>query len=195
MKKHVLRVITHWALMAHIYVSMAGFTLALLFGVTGLTLNHQDFGLSEPRITKSEIGLDPELVKSEDQAAVEECVRQRLGLRSRPTDYNADPDQIQITFAVPGGRTLVTIDRATGNAEVEKETRGFMGKLGDLHKGFDTGRVWYWTIDVAALMLIVSSFTGMITLIGLRARRRTGFALCALSILSVLAIYVIYVPK
>jgi len=195
MKKHVLRVITHWALMAHIYVSMAGFTLALLFGVTGLTLNHQDFGLSEPRITNSEIGLDPELVKSEDQAAVEECVRQRLGLRSRPTDYNADPDQIQITFAVPGGRTLVTIDRATGNAEVEKETRGFMGKLGDLHKGFDTGKVWYWTIDVAAMMLIVSSLTGMITLIALRARRRTGFALCALSILSVLAIYVIYVPK
>src|SRR5262245_126727 len=195
MKKHVLRVITHWALLAHIYVSMAGFTLALLFGVTGLTLNQQDFGLSEPRITKSQIELDPELVKSEDQAAVEECVRQRLGLQSRPTDYNADPDQIQITFAVPGGRTLVTIDRATGNAEVEKETRGFMGKLGDLHKGFDTGRAWYWTIDVAALMLIVSSLTGMITLIALRARRRTGFALCALSVLSVLAIYVIWVPK
>ena len=195
MKKHVLRVITHWALMAHIYVSMAGFTLALLFGVTGLTLNHQDFGLSEPRITKSEINLDHELVKSENQAAVEECVRQKLELQSPPTDYHADPDQIQITFAVPGGRTLVTIDRANGNAEVEKETRGFWGKLGDLHKGFDAGKVWYWTIDVAAMMLIVSSLTGMVTLIALRARRRTGFALCALSVLSVLAIYVMYVPK
>jgi hypothetical protein len=195
MKKHVLRVITHWALLAHIYVSMAGFTLALLFGVTGLTLNHQDFGFSEPQITKSEITLDEELVKSDDQTALEKCVRQTLGLKWPSTDYHADPDQIQITFAAPGGRTLVTIDRTNGRAEVEKETRGFMGKLGDLHKGFDAGKVWYWTIDVAALFLIVSSLTGMITLVALRARRRTGFAICALSVLSVLAIYVIYVPK
>jgi uncharacterized protein len=195
MRKHVLRVITHWALLAHIYVSMAGFTLALLFGVTGLTLNHQDFGLSEPQITKSEVSLDTELVKGDDPTALEKCVRQTLGLQWPSTDYHADPDQIQITFAAAGGRTLVTIDRATGKADVEKETRGFMGKLGDLHKGFDTGKVWYWTIDVAAALLIVSSLTGIITLVALRARRRTGFAICALSVLSVLAIYVIYVPK
>jgi hypothetical protein len=195
MKKHVLRVITHWALLAHIYVSMAGFTLALLFGVTGLTLNHQDFGFSEPQITKSEITLDEQLVKSDDQTALEKCVRQTLGLKWPSTDYHADPAQIQITFAAPGGRTLVTIDRTNGRAEVENETRGFMGKLGDLHKGFDTGKVWYWTIDVAALMLVVSSLTGMITLVALRARRRTGFAICALSILSVLAIYAIWVPR
>src|SRR5262245_49656657 len=109
MKKHVLRVITHWALLAHIYVSMAGFMLALLFGVTGLTLNHQDFGFSEPQITKSEITLDEELVKGDDQAALEKCVRQSLGLKWPSTDYHADPGQIQITFAAPGGRTLVTI--------------------------------------------------------------------------------------
>ena len=90
---------------------------------------------------------------------------------------------------------VVTIDRHTGRAEVEKETRGLFGRLGDLHKGFDTGKVWYWTIDLAALLIVISSLTGIVTLLALRARRRTGFALCALSILSVLAIYVIYVPK
>src|SRR5262245_37957858 len=193
--KHVVRVIAHWALLAHIYVSMAGFTLALIFGVTGLTLNHQDFGWSEPRIATSQIILDKSLIDNADQVAIEQCLRQRLGLRWPPTDYRDDPDQIQITFAAPGARTAVTINRANGTAEVERENRGFMGKLGDLHKGLDVGKVWYGTIDVVAILLVISSLTGMVTLVALRARRRTGFAVCALGILTVIAIYVMYVPK
>jgi hypothetical protein len=193
--KHVVRLIAHWALMAHIYVSMAGFTLALIFGVTGLTLNHHDFGWSEPRIATSQIILDKSLIDNADQVAIEQCLRQKLGLRWPSTDYHDDPDQIQITFAAPGVRTAVTINRANGTAEVERENRGFMGKLGDLHKGLDVGRAWYWTIDVAAILLVISSLTGIMTLLALRARRRTGFAVCALGILTVIAIYVMYVPK
>jgi len=193
--RHVVRVITHWALLAHIYISMAGFTLALLFGVTGLTLNHQDFGFSEPRIARLEIIVDQNLVDNPDQAALEQCVRQKLGLRSPATDYHDDPDQIQMTFAVPGARTVVTINRVDGRGQVERESRGFLGKLGDLHKGFDTGNAWYWTIDVAAVLLVISSLTGMVTLVALRARRRTGFTICVLGILTVITIYVLCVPK
>src|SRR5262245_17132561 len=152
--KHVVRVITHWALLTHIYISMAGFTLALLFGVTGLTLNHQDFGFSDPRIATSEITLDKNLVENPDRATLEACLREELGIRSPSTDYHDDPDQIQITFAAPGARTVVTINRADGKATVEKAGRGFLGTLDDLHKGFDAGKVWYWTIDVAAVLLV-----------------------------------------
>jgi uncharacterized protein len=195
MKHHVVRVIGHWALLAHIYISMAGFTLALLFGATGMTLNHQDFGLSDPRTKTSEIQLDKTLVNESDQAAIEKCLREKLGIRSPATDYHDDADQIQITFAAPGARTVVTINRADGSAEVEAESRGLLGKLGDLHKGFESGAVWFWTIDVAAAALVISSLTGMVTLIALRARRRSGFAICALGILTVMAIYMIWVPK
>jgi hypothetical protein len=193
--KHVVRVVAHWALLTHIYISMAGFTLALLFGATGLTLNHQDFGFSEPKTSTSEIMLDRDLVDNADQAALENAIRQKLGIRSRATDYHDDPDQIQMTFAVAGARTVVTINRADGRGQVEKETRGILGILGDLHKGFDTGNAWYWTIDVAAILLVVSSLTGMMTLVALRARRRTGFAVAALGVITVVAIYVISVPK
>jgi hypothetical protein len=193
--KHVVRVFAHWALLIHIYVSMAGLTLAVLFGVTGLALNHRDFGLSDPRIETSAITLDRHLVDSPDKAALEQHLRRLLGIQSRATDYSEDPDQIQMTFAVPGGRTLVTVKRADGSAQVEKESRGFLGRLGDLHKGFDTGRVWYWTIDVAAMLIVVSSLTGIVTLLALRARRRTGFAVGLLGVLTVLAIYMIWVPK
>jgi hypothetical protein len=193
--KHVVRVVAHWALLIHIYVSMAGFTLALLFGATGLTLNHQDFGFSDPRTAKTDITVDKKLLNNPDQAVLEQRLREQLGIRSSATDYHEDPDQIQVTFAVPGARTVVTINRKDGRADIEKESRGFLGRLGDLHKGFDTGKVWYWTIDVAALLIVFSSMTGIVTLLALRARRRTGFTVGALGIVTVLAIYLIWVPK
>ena len=193
--KHVVRVAAHWALLIHIYVSMAGLTLAVLFGATGLALNHQNFGFSSPRTTTSEIFLDKNLLSHPDQATLDQYLREKLGVRSPSTDYHDDPEQIQVTYAAPGARTLVTINREDGKAEVEKDTRGFMGLLGDLHKGLDSGTVWFWIIDVAALLIIVSSLTGIVTLLALRARRRVGFTVGALGVLTVLVIYEIWVPK
>src|SRR5262245_61294752 len=99
--KHVVRVAAHWALLIHIYVSMAGFTLALLFGGTGLALNHQDFGFSEPRVATSAITVDRSLVEQPNEATLEQHLREQLGIQSRSTDYHEDADQIQMTFAVP----------------------------------------------------------------------------------------------
>jgi hypothetical protein len=193
--KHVVRTVAHWALLTHIYISMAGLTLAVLFGATGLALNHQDFGFSNPRITKSEIVLDKSLVAHTDQATIEHHLSKVLGIRSPSTDYHDDADQIQVTYAAPGARTVVTINRQDGRAEIEKESRGLLGRLGDLHKGFDSGTVWYWTIDVAALLIVVSSLTGIVTLLALRHRRRIGFTLGALGVLTVFVIYELWVPK
>jgi len=194
--KHVTRVAAHWALLIHIYVSMAGLTLAVLFGATGLALNHQDFGLSGPRVQTSTITIDQRILEHADRATLEGYLRQKLGLRSPSTDYHDDdPAQIQVTYAAPGTRTVVTINRASATAEVEKEDRGLLGRLGDLHKGFDTGTVWYWTIDVAATLIVVSSLTGIVTLMALRARRRVGFTVGALGVLTVLLIYLAWVPK
>ena len=193
--KHVVRVAAHWALLIHIYVSMAGLTLAVLFGATGLALNHQDFGLSSPRVVTSTITVDKQFLHRVDRGTLELYLSRILGIRSPATDFNDSGDQIQVTYAAPGARTVVTINRTDGTAEVEKENRGFLGKLGDLHKGFDTGRVWYWTIDVAATLIVVSSLTGIVTLMALRHRRRTGFTLGALGVLTVIAIYLIWVPK
>src|SRR5262245_27209569 len=157
--KHVVRVVAHWALLAHIYISMAGLTLAVLFGATGLALNHQDFGFSDPRIARSEIVLDKGLVAHPNQATLEQHLRETLSIRSPSTDYRDHADQIQVTFAAPGARAVVTINRQDGRADVEQESRGALRRLGDLQKGFDSGTVWYWTIDVAALLIVVSSLT------------------------------------
>jgi hypothetical protein len=192
--KHTFRVITHWGLLVHIYVSMAGFTLVLLFAITGLTLNHQDFGLSDPEIKTKTISIPAELLKSPDRTAISSYLQQTLGVRSPVTDYREDDSEIQVIFAAPGRRTLVTIRRDERTGEVEAENRGLFGRLDDLHKGFDAGTAWYWIIDFAAILLTVSSLTGMVTLLSLRTRRKSGFIVGAIGVITVVAIYLLCVP-
>src|SRR6185295_10915091 len=107
--KHVIRVVSHWGLLLHIYISMAGFTLVLLFAVTGLTLNHQDFGWAEPQTTHSIMAIEASMTDSPNSDVLGNYLRGKLGIGSPLTDYHEDPDQIELTFAAPGRRTVVTI--------------------------------------------------------------------------------------
>jgi hypothetical protein len=193
--KHVVRVMGHWGLLLHIYLSMAGFTLVLLFAITGVTLNHEDFGWGQPRITRSTISLPADVLERPEQAALAQHLREMLGVRSPLTDYHADTDQIQLTFAAPGRRTVVTVNRSERMGEVESESRGLVGRLDDLHKGFDSGRLWFWIIDLTALLLTISALTGTVTLLYFRARRRSGFMVAALGVISIVMIYLIWVPR
>ena len=193
--RRAVRLVGHWGLLLHIYISMAGFTLVLLFGLTGLTLNHEDFGLSQPKIAKSTIPVSPDLLEHPDQATLGTRLRATLELRAPLTDYREDTDQIQLTFAAPGHRTVVTVNRAQRTGEVETETRGLLGKLDDLHKGFDSGSTWYWIIDLTAILLTLSALTGMVTLFTFRARRRSGLIVAILGVVSIVAVYVLWVPQ
>jgi uncharacterized protein len=193
--KHIVRVITHWGLLLHIYVSMAGFALTLLFALTGLTLNHQDFGAGNPRLSTSTIEFPPEMMANPNRNAIAAYLASKLQIATPLKDYHEDDEQIQMTYAAPGHRTVVTIDREKRTGEVEFETRGLLGRLDDLHKGFDSGRAWYWVIDVAAILLGISALTGMVTLISLRARRVSGFVFGGMGLVTLLAIYFFCVPR
>src|SRR4030095_15444645 len=125
------------------------------------TLNHQDFGLSQPQVTSSEMPAPPELVEQPDKAALESYYRETLGVGSPLTNYIEDMDQIELTYTAPGKRTQVLIIRKEGTAYVETETRGLLGKIGDLHKGHHSGRFWYWIVDITAILLTISAVTGI----------------------------------
>jgi hypothetical protein len=193
--KRAMRAVTHWGLLFHIYVSMAGFVLTLLFAVTGLTLNHQDFGVAEPVLTTSSMEVPTDLATRGGADLVAPWLKGNLAISTPLSDYREDDQQIQVTFAAPGHRSVVTIDRATRVAHVEKETRGLIGKLDDLHKGFDSGPVWYWIIDITAVLLTASALTGMMTLVGLRHRRVSGFVMGGLGLATLMAIYLLCVPR
>jgi hypothetical protein len=191
----LVRVVTHWGLLFHIYVSMTGFVLTLLFAITGLTLNHQDFGAAEPVVANSSMDVPTEIAARGGEQVVAPWLKGRLDLRTPLSDYREDDQQIQATFAAPGHRAVVTIDRAAHTARIETETRGLLGRLDDLHKGFDSGPVWYWIIDLTAVLLTISALTGLTTLIGLRHRRVSGFVFGALGLATLATIYFLFVPQ
>ena len=192
--KRIIRVVAHWGLLLHIYISMAGFVLTLLFAVTGLTLNHQDFGQG-PTIDMTTIDLPAAMVAHPDPTELSNHLRGQLKISAPLTDYHADDQQLQITFAAPGHRTVVTVNRTDNKGDVEMETRGLLGKLDDLHKGFDSGPAWYWIIDISAILLTFSALTGIVTLLSLKARRFSGFVFGGLGLATLIVIYLVWVPQ
>jgi hypothetical protein len=192
--KQFWKKLTQLALTLHIYLSMTGFLLILLFGITGLTLNHADWDWRTRTSETSSIMLPADLIQQPDEKKVTEELRRLLGVRSPVTLYRESPEEIEVLFAAPGSRTQVLIQREDGSAAVDSESRGFLGKIEDLHKGHDSGRVWSWTIDITAILLTISAMTGIVTLASLPGRRRMGFVFGALGLAICFVIYWLWVP-
>ena len=192
--KPVGKLISQWALSLHIYLSIGGFLLILLFAVTGLTLNHRDFGLSQAAIATSTLSFPANLLEKPVERQVVDQLRSMLGVRSPVTLYKEFPEEIEVLFAAPGSQTRAVINRENGMTEIESETRGLLGRIGDLHKGRDSGGVWFWVIDFTAVLMTISSITGIVTLASLPARRRAGFLVGAIGAALALALYLTLVP-
>lgn len=165
----------HWISAA---VSLVGL---LLFAVTGITLNHAAQIPAEP-VTVEQTGALPAPLlarlsgfPAETTDPVPDAVARwasetfSVQIAGRPTETT--PEEIYVALAEPGGDGWLTIDRATGDALRERTTRGWVAYINDLHKGRNTGPVWYWFIDVFAVACIIFAATGF-GLTWLHARQR-----------------------
>lgn len=163
----------------------AGLSLAgmLLFAITGITLNHAAQIPAEPVTVETTATLPaPLLARLSDFPAettdpMPDAVARwaadelKAPVVGRPTE--TAPDEIYVALKGPGADGWLTIDRATGEAVRETTTRGWVAYLNDLHKGRDTGPVWFWFIDVFAAACVVFAVTGL-TLLWLHARNRAS---------------------
>lgn len=153
----------------------------LLFAVTGITLNHAAQIPAEP-VTVEETGALPAPLlarlaafPAETSDPVPDAVARwaagtfSVQIAGRPTETT--PEEIYVALAEPGGDGWLTIDRATGDALRERTTRGWVAYINDLHKGRNTGVVWYWFIDIFAAACIIFAVTGF-GLTWLHARQR-----------------------
>lgn len=165
----------HWISAA---VSLAGL---LLFAVTGITLNHAAQIPAEPVVVETTAALPAPLLarlaafpeETTDPApdAVARWAAEALDVQiaGRPTETTAD--EIYVALPEPGGDGWLTLDRATGEALRERTTRGWVAWANDLHKGRNTGPVWYWFIDLFAVACVVFALTGF-ALAWMHARQR-----------------------
>lgn len=163
----------------------AGLSLAgmLLFAVTGITLNHAAQIPAEPVTVETRATLPAPLLarlaafpgETTDPmpSAIARWVAAELDTSVDGLPTETASDEIYVALKGPGADGWLTIDRQTGEAVREQTTRGWVAYLNDLHKGRDTGPVWYWFIDVFAVACIIFAVTGL-TLLWLHARNRVS---------------------
>ncbi len=184
-----------WARTLHIYASMAGFLLVLLFAITGITLNHQDAGWGEPSTRSFDVTISADAAKTGEASRVETALQTAMGIATPPSSFKAYDDEINVAFHSPGRRIQAIVDRTTGHTKVVWETRGGVGIINDLHKGTETGSVWRWIVDLTAVLIAFSAITGIVTLLSLPKRRRAGLITTLAGAIVILAVYWWCVPR
>jgi hypothetical protein len=161
----------------------AGLSLAcmILFAITGITLNHAAQIKARPAVTEASATLPAPLLPrlaempEETTTPVPDAVARwasealKVSIAGKPTETTAE--EIYVALPMPGGDGWITIDRATGEAHKEITSQGWIAYVNDLHKGRNTGRVWYWFIDIFAAACVIFAVTGL-ALLWLHSRSR-----------------------
>ena len=164
----------HWISAAVSLIAM------LLFSITGITLNHAASIGATPTVKTLSGTLPPPLLKAlatpaasdapvPDQVA--QAVADRVGLDPSGKPGEWSDAEVYVAMPRPGGDAWVSIDRASGKISAEITDRGWISYLNDLHKGRNTGKAWFWFIDVFAVACILFTLTGLL-LLQLHAKHR-----------------------
>ena len=148
----------------------------LLFAATGLTLNHAARIEAHPVVVDHKAVVPAPLLVAHAPAAGERkhdaplpadladwiAGALQVDVRDRSAEWSAD--EIYVAMPRPGGDAWVRIDRASGEAEMEDTSRGWVSYLNDLHKGRNAGTAWSWFLDAFAVACLVFTLTGLVIL-------------------------------
>lgn len=193
--------IWHWITGAATLVGM------LMFAVTGITLNHAGQIEGKPAIIEKTAVMPPAILAQLGSAApaagekailpkpVADWLEKETGAPvSRRTGEWSDTE-VYIGMPKPGGDAWLSVDRETGDVTFEDTNRGAISFLNDLHKGRNTGPVWFWFLDIFSTAAILFCITGLV-LLWLHAPRRppTWFIVGAgLIVPALIAVFLIHV--
>jgi uncharacterized protein len=179
----------------HIYLTMFGLLVLLLFGVTGFTINHEEwFGATRPRVTESE-GVTPvALIASADALRVVEHLRSTFRISGAMTDYDVGDDKLSIAFKEPGQVWEIEIDKASGRTRIHAEAFNLAAVLNNLHRGRYAGRAWSWVIDLSALLIVLACVTGIVLWLALPRRRTVGLIALGVGLVGTVGVFYVLVP-
>jgi hypothetical protein len=189
----------------HIYLSLLGFTALAFFSATGLTLNHPTwFGAAPDRLEEHHGHMNTQWLSAGtsstddgfvvDKLAVVEFLRSEHRLQGAVAEFRVDDAECLVTFKGPGYAADAFIDRGSGRYDLTISQHGAIAILNDLHKGRDSGRAWSLVIDLSALLMLVSSITGLVLLLSLKRRRTAGLVTAVVGTAALVAVYAWLVP-
>jgi hypothetical protein len=179
----------------HIYLTMAGLAVMLFFGVTGFTVNHEDWlGATEPRVEEREGKTPVELLAKTDHLRVVEHLRSTFQITGAMSHLDDEDQSLAVAFKAPGQTWEVQIDKASGDTKVHQELFNFTAVINNLHRGRYSGRAWSWIIDISAVLIVLACATGVILWLALPKRRKLGIAFLIVGTVITYGVYQLWVP-
>ena len=197
-----------WLRRTHAWLGLWGAALGLLFGVSGILLNHRDLlKIPAAKMEQSEIQLPLPEPRPADPKAMAAWLGQTLEIDTRSARIRRETGKIvtwnntvlqqpplwQITVRNP--KRMLQADYWEGNAFVSvKQGEGnFFAILTHLHKGSGLGIGWVLLADTLAGSLIVLSLTGTLLWTRLHGQRlaAAGLGLGSLSLMVLFALHAI----
>jgi len=168
MRHVLLRQVRIW----HWMTGAVTLTMMALFAVTGVTLNHARQIEAQPVIreikTVLPLELREEIERAEDggltavvPGPVAGWLENELGAPVSRRSGEWSDREVYISIPKPGGDAWLSINRQTGEAIYETTDRGAIAWLNDLHRGRNTGPVWFWLLDIFAIAALIFCLTGL----------------------------------
>ena len=186
-----------WLRKMHGWIGLWGAALGLLFGASGILLNHRDV-LKIPAVQKQESTIQLALPSPApaSAAAMAAWLRQSLALPLDATRVKADearavawgdksltqPARWSAAFIAPAasvqaeywvGNNFITVKRSDTNA---------FGVLSNLHKGVGMSVLWILLVDTLAGSIMLLSISGVLLWAMMTRKRLVGTAIGATSL-------------
>ena len=152
--------------------------LTLVYGISGIAVNHTADWNPSYRIEKRGLQIEP--IVEEQREAIVRVALDRLGLTEEPQNtFRPDPETLQLFFE----QETYSIDLPTGKVVVEVvRHRRVLFEFNQLHLNAPK-RAWTYIADVYALALIVVAITGLFVLKGRTGITGRGAWLTAIGVL------------
>ncbi|RUO63943.1 hypothetical protein SAMN06297229_1892 [Pseudidiomarina planktonica] len=186
----------HWVSAAITLVGM------LLFAITGITLNHAaDIGANTQVTTIETWVPEPALQRLRDlpegevmlPADLYAYLREQGVTMARDQRGQWDGVEFYAAMPKPGSDSWLAIDAEFAEFTYERTTRGWVAYFNDLHKGRDSGAVWFWFIDIFAAVCVVFCVTGLILLFRQGPHRPMTWPMVALGALVPVVIMLVFI--
>lgn len=194
-----------WLRRTHAWFGLWGATLGLLFGFTGILMNHRDI-LKIPigRMEPKEIQMALPEPKPADPKAMAVWLSQALSVDTSRAKIRREPAKTVTwndqTVQQPGlwqlnlrnPKHMLSAEYWEGNAfvTVKQSDANLLQTLNNLHKGVGMGMGWVLLVDTLAGGMILLSLTGTLLWTRLHGNRlaATGLGLGSLSLMLYLAV-------
>ncbi|WP_426116599.1 PepSY-associated TM helix domain-containing protein [Massilia sp. PWRC2] len=192
-----------WLRKTHGWIGLWGAALGLLFGTSGILLNHRALlKIPAAQSEESTVQLPLPVPAPRDAEAMAQWLKQSLSIAAPATKVKQDkakavawgdaavtqPARWSASFTTPA--SSVQAEYWVGNSfvSVKRSDTNAFGVISNLHKGTGMGVAWILLVDTLAGSIILLSITGVLLWTLMNKKRLVGAAIGTVSLLALLGI-------